>query len=115
MPTAKKISPAPKRATAKAALPPGTTTKSERRREAILAHATELFDRKGYLNTSLDDVAQAVGLTREALYYYYRNRSEILLAIIEPQAAGLIKRPQGDCRRHGTTRRKTAPCGSQPP
>ena len=68
-------------------LPP---TKSARRREAIVAHATELFDRKGYLNTSLDDVAQAVGLKREGLYYYFRNRSEILLAIIEPQAAGLI-------------------------
>lgn len=90
MPATKKISPAPKRAATKVALLPGTATKSERRREAILAHATELFDRKGYLNTSLDDVAQAVGLTREALYYYYRNRSEILLAIIEPQAAGLI-------------------------
>ena len=65
-------------------------SKSTRRREAIVAHATELFDREGYLNTSLDDVAQAVGLTREALYYYFRNRSEILLAIIEPQAASLI-------------------------
>lgn len=90
MPAAKRTSLAPKRASAKAALPLGAATKSGRRREAILAHATELFDRKGYLNTSLDDVAQAVGLTREALYYYYRNRSEILLAIIEPQAAGLI-------------------------
>ena len=90
MPAAKKTRTAPKRLTAKAALAPGTATKSERRREEILARATELFDRKGYLNTSLDDVAQAVGLTREALYYYYRNRSEILLAIIEPQAAGLI-------------------------
>ena len=68
-------------------LPP---TKSARRREAIVACATELFDRKGYLNTSLDDVAQVVGLKREGLYYYFRNRSEILLAIIEPQAAGLI-------------------------
>ncbi len=64
--------------------------RSARRREQIVAHATELFDRKGYLNTSLDDVARAMGLTREALYYYFRNRSEILLAIIEPQAAGLI-------------------------
>ena len=65
-------------------------TKSARRRDQIVACATALFDRKGYLNTSLDDVAQAVGLTREAMYYYFRNRSEILLAIIQPQAAGLI-------------------------
>ncbi len=95
MPTAKKARPAPTRAATKAARLPRTDTKSARRREAILAHATELFDRKGYLNTSLDDVAQAVGLTREALYYYYRNRSEILLAIIEPQAASLINGLKG--------------------
>ncbi len=66
------------------------STKSVRRREAILQCATELFDRRGYSNTSLDDVAQAVGLKREALYYYYRNRSELLLAIIKPQTVYLI-------------------------
>ncbi|MEY2617212.1 MAG: hypothetical protein RL522_214 [Pseudomonadota bacterium] len=64
--------------------------KSDLRREAILKAATELFDRQGFGNTSLDDVAQAVGITREALYYYYRSRAEILLAIIGPQAEGLI-------------------------
>jgi TetR/AcrR family transcriptional regulator, cholesterol catabolism regulator len=64
--------------------------KSDIRREAILRAATELFDRQGYANTSLDDVSQAVGIKREALYYYYRSRAEILLAIIGPQAAALI-------------------------
>lgn len=73
-----------------AGLPDGKQTKSSRRRAAILASAVALFDRNGYQNTSLDDVAQAVGLKREGLYYYFRNRSEILLAIIEPQADGLI-------------------------
>lgn len=65
--------------------------RSSLRRETILRCATELFDRQGFSNTSLDDIAQAVGVTREALYYYYRNRSEILLAIIEPQSAALIE------------------------
>lgn len=64
--------------------------KSVRRREEIIQCATELFDKKGFFNTSLDDVAQAVGIKREALYYYYKNRTELLLAIIEPQALGLI-------------------------
>lgn len=65
-------------------------SKSLLRRQAILQRATELFDQRGYSNTSLDDIAQAVGVTREALYYYYRNRSEILLAIIKPQSMALI-------------------------
>lgn len=71
--------------------PPAKPRKSDLRRESILRAATELFDRKGYTNTSLDDVAQAIGIKREALYYYYRSRAEILLAIIGPQAEGLIE------------------------
>ena len=69
---------------------PPKASKSSSRRDAILRHATQLFDERGYSNTSLDDIAQAVGVTREALYYYYRNRSEILLAIIRPQSIALI-------------------------
>jgi AcrR family transcriptional regulator len=69
---------------------PAKPRKSDLRREAILASSIDLFDRKGYANTSLDDVAQAVGIKREALYYYYRSRSEILLAIIGPQTSGLV-------------------------
>ena len=47
------------------------TKKSIQRRDAILARATELFDRKGFVNTSLDDIARAVGITREGIYYYF--------------------------------------------
>jgi AcrR family transcriptional regulator len=71
--------------------PPARTRKSAERRQAILQRAAELFDRKGYANTSLDDVAKAVGIKREAVYYYYKNRAEILLAIIGPQSVALIE------------------------
>ena len=71
--------------------PPARTRKSAERRQAILQRAAELFDRKGYANTSLDDVAKAVGIKREAVYYYYKNRAEILLAIIGPQSLALIE------------------------
>src|SRR5690606_30685581 len=71
-------------------LPTAPLSKSMRRREEIIQTATELFDRQGFFNTFLDDVAQAIGLKREALYYYFKNRAELLLAIIEPQAIDLI-------------------------
>jgi TetR/AcrR family transcriptional regulator, cholesterol catabolism regulator len=58
------------------------TTKSQRRREDIL--------RQGYANTSLDDIARAVGIAREGIYYYFKNRAEILLHIIEPRSLALI-------------------------
>lgn len=56
----------------------------ESRREEILKAAQELFLRKGYANTSLDDIAREVGIKREGLYYYFPNRPQILIEIIKP-------------------------------
>lgn len=69
---------------------PAATPKSARRRDDILRQAADLFDRQGYSNTSLDDIARAVGIRREGIYYYFRNRAEILLHIIEPQIEALL-------------------------
>lgn len=65
-------------------------TKSERRRQEIIQSATECFDRKGYANTTLDDIAKVVGIKREGIYYYFKNRAQILLEIIEPQSIALV-------------------------
>lgn len=63
-----------------------TTVKERRenRREEILRAAQDLFHRQGYANTSLDDIARAVGIKREGLYYYFPNRTQILITIIKP-------------------------------
>lgn len=64
-----------------------STTVAERRenrRDEILRAAQDLFHRQGYANTSLDDIARAVGIKREGLYYYFPNRTQILIAIIKP-------------------------------
>ena len=42
-----------------------TEQRRENRREEILRAAQALFLRKGYSNTSLDDIARAVGIKRE--------------------------------------------------
>src|SRR5262245_9797866 len=65
--------------------------KSELRREAILQHALALFDQQGFANTSLDDIARETGVKREALYYYFKNRAEILLSISRPQSEALVE------------------------
>lgn len=56
----------------------------ETRRDEILRAAQDLFHRQGYANTSLDDIARAVGIKREGLYYYFENRTQILITIIKP-------------------------------
>jgi len=60
------------------------------RRTDILRRAAELFDRQGVANTSIEDIAQAVGIKREGIYYYFKSREEIVLEIILPQSEALL-------------------------
>ncbi len=52
----------------------------EKKRGAILAAAAELFNRNGYMRTSLTDVAQSLALTKAALYYYFKDKQSLLFA-----------------------------------
>jgi AcrR family transcriptional regulator len=50
----------------------------EHRLDDIVQAATTLFDRQGYRGTRLDDISDALGVTRAALYYYFENKERIL-------------------------------------
>ncbi|MCL4402657.1 MAG: TetR/AcrR family transcriptional regulator [Acidobacteria bacterium] len=49
------------------------------KREAVLEMAAKLFLEKSYGRTSMNDVAARLNITKPALYYYFRNKEEILL------------------------------------
>ena len=49
----------------------------------VLEQAALLFARKGFASTSLQDVAEAIGLSRPALYYYYPSKNALLAAMVE--------------------------------
>ncbi len=53
-------------------------TRYELQRERILTAAARCFNEKGYSGTSLKDVARHLGLTDAALYYYVRNKEELV-------------------------------------
>ena len=53
-------------------------------RERILAVANELFTEQGYEGTSLREIADRLGFTKAALYYHFRSKDEILVALLEP-------------------------------
>jgi AcrR family transcriptional regulator len=55
---------------------------SPRRRE-VLDEAARLFYERGYSATSMDDVADAVGLTKGTLYHHFPGKSEILAQIYD--------------------------------
>ena len=50
------------------------------KRDAVLREAGRAFSRHGYHNTSLDDVARALGISKGTLYNYVRDKQEILFA-----------------------------------
>lgn len=52
-------------------------------RERIVEIALELFAEKGYLGTSMSDIANRIGITKGALYKHYAGKQEILDRIVE--------------------------------
>ncbi len=61
------------------------------RRTLIVRRATEIFEQKGFAHTTFEDIAAAVGVKREAIYYYFRDKSEILFEIIKPESEYLLQ------------------------
>jgi AcrR family transcriptional regulator len=55
-----------------------TETRFESQRDKILKAAATCFNEKGYSGTSLKDVSRHLGLTDAALYYYVRNKEELV-------------------------------------
>ena len=64
-------------------MPRGRAKGYDDQREQILAHAATLFANRGYPGTSMNEVAQACGLSTATLYHYYKDKYTILVAIAE--------------------------------
>lgn len=51
--------------------------------QEIIAAAIQLFKEKGYHATSMQDIADAVGLQKGSLYHYISSKEELLIIIIQ--------------------------------
>ncbi len=57
-------------------------TKDEKRKQklhVILSNAAKEFIERGYYKTSLDDIARMQNVTKPTLYYYIKNKEDILV------------------------------------
>ncbi|HHW84985.1 MAG TPA: TetR/AcrR family transcriptional regulator [Chloroflexi bacterium] len=52
-------------------------------RTIILSAAERLFVEKGYHAISMREIADAVGMTKAALYYHFRDKEQLFMAILE--------------------------------
>ena len=49
------------------------------KQDFICQVASELFNKNGFEATSLDEVAEQIAISKPSIYYYYDNKSELLL------------------------------------
>ena len=60
----------------------------EQRRQQILDAAVTCFARRGFHEATLTDICEQAGLSRGAVYHYYKSKEEIIAAIRERSAGG---------------------------
>ncbi|MEU7790736.1 TetR/AcrR family transcriptional regulator [Amycolatopsis sp. NPDC049159] len=63
----------------------------EQKREELLAAAAELFVRDGYDATSMSKLATHAGVTANTLYWYFRDKDELLVAVADRYLQGLLR------------------------
>jgi AcrR family transcriptional regulator len=71
-------------------MPRGRARGYELQRETILARAAELFARRGYTATTMNEVAEACGVSKPSLYHYVRDKHQLLAEIAEGHVVRLL-------------------------
>ncbi|MBO8157585.1 MAG: TetR/AcrR family transcriptional regulator [Bacillaceae bacterium] len=55
----------------------------EKKRNQILDSAMDCFAEKGYKNTTMDDIVKQSGMSKGALYNYFKSKEDIYLSLLE--------------------------------
>ena len=74
---------------------------AEKTRQAVIESALDVFSEKGYAKATFDEIALRAGFTKGAVYWYFRNKADLVAALIgeymEKKRAELMPNiPQGD-------------------
>lgn len=59
------------------------TVRGARTRAALVAAARKVFERDGYLDVKLTDIAKVAGCATGSFYTYFTNKEEIFAAVLE--------------------------------
>ncbi len=69
-------------------------SEKEQKRVEIVKAAEKLFAHFGLKKTSLDEVAEASGLAKASIYYYFSSKTELFDAVVEYESNILLKKIQ---------------------
>lgn len=57
--------------------------KGIQRRKELFDVAARMFAKKGYTNTSIRDIAEALGIQKSSLYHYFENKEHLLYQMLD--------------------------------
>lgn len=78
-------------------LPADRERQRELKRDAVILAAARAFRERGYHNTSLDDIAAVLNVTKPTLYYYVSNKEQMLFECFR-EGLGRIASACGEAR-----------------
>jgi AcrR family transcriptional regulator len=52
-------------------------------REELIARAATIFRKKGFYNTSMNDIGLACGLLKGSIYHYFQSKEELMLEVLK--------------------------------
>lgn len=55
---------------------------AEKTRQAVIESALDVFSEKGYAKATFDEIAARAGYTKGAVYWYFRNKADLVSALI---------------------------------
>ena len=68
---------------------------SEATRNALIEAARGLFSERGYAGVSTEEIVQAAGVTRGALYHHFRDKQDLFLGLVEQLEQEVLERVAG--------------------
>jgi AcrR family transcriptional regulator len=73
----------------------------EEREAAIRAAAARVFAHNGYVGTRVEDIAQAVAMSKGLLYHYFGSKEDLYTTLVKRAAGGTVALFQEALRRPG--------------
>jgi AcrR family transcriptional regulator len=87
---------------------PGSLNGARARDREVIEAAVQIFWEKGYANTSVQDVADALGMLKGSLYYYIDSKERLLEKIFDDSHAELSEIANLAVKSEGTAAQRTA-------
>jgi TetR/AcrR family transcriptional regulator, mexJK operon transcriptional repressor len=72
--------------------------RSDQKRHTILQSAEELFLTRGFNGTSMDEVADHAGVSKQTVYNQFANKAALFVEVVQSMTAQPAQRVQGEMR-----------------